>query len=152
MFENKLMKLAISEAFGALNQGEVPVGSIIFDPIKNNVIGIGRNCMISRHDPTAHAEIEAIRSACGALKTNKLIGCYIYTTLEPCPMCASAISLAKIDRVYIGANDDIRGAISSLNIYKSNANLNHIPEVYEGIMLDECRKILNCFFAEKRKK
>lgn len=144
---NTYMQYAIDEASLAIN--EVPVGAVV---VKNNkIIAKGSNKMITKRDPTAHAEIEAIRNACLALGEYRLEDCSIYVTLEPCPMCAFAISLARIKSIYIGAEDQKYGAIlNNIKIYNGNFT-NHKPQVYDCIMKEECELLLAKFFSNKRK-
>ena len=147
--DRKFMDLAIIRARRAGEEGEVPVGAIIVKD--GQVIATGRNRREKNHDATAHAEIEAIKSACEALGDWRLDGCEIYVTLEPCPMCSGAIINSRIKTVIFGAYDTKSGALSSVANF-ANLPFSYTPEVYGGICEDECRNLLTDFFKEKRKK
>lgn len=149
MFDNQHMLKAIEAANEALLLNEVPVGAVIVKDGK--VISAAHNLTISTNDPTAHAEIVAIRNAAELLKDSRLENCDLYVTLEPCPMCAQAISLARIRRLYIGALDVKGGGVMhGPKIYHYKTAF-HKPEVYDGIMSEECGKILSDFFKSIRK-
>jgi tRNA(Arg) A34 adenosine deaminase TadA len=140
------MQLAIKEAEKAGLRGSVPVGSVIVTD--NKVVSFAGNEVIISSDPTAHAEILVIRQACVVLKSHFLNECDIYVTLEPCAMCAQAISLAKIRRLYFGAYDAKYGAIDrSPYIFDHSP---HKPEIIGGVFETQCTKILQNFFREKR--
>lgn len=140
---NNYMKKAIEQAENALKSGEIPVGAVVVH--QGNIIFSAHNTKEKSFDPTAHAEILAIRGASKLLCDWRLNECDLYVTLEPCPMCASAISQARIRRLYFGAYDpDAGGAGSVLNLLSSST------EVYGGICEDECKEILNRFFKTKR--
>lgn len=147
--ENKFMKAAINLAERARDLQEVPVGAVV---VRNNqIIGEGYNKRETEKDPTAHAEVVAIREAAKKVGSWKLEDCDLYVTLEPCPMCAGAIINSRIKRVFFGAYDIKGGAASN----ESVTNLfgfpfNHKPEVYGGICEEECRKIISDFFKENR--
>ena len=144
------MQVALKLADIAYSCNEVPVGAVIVDSFTNQIIGKGSNSTILKSDPTMHAEIIAIQEACKTLKSRILNNCYIYITLEPCAMCAAAISYARISRVYYGAQESKFGAIdSNIRIYNSSLSL-FIPEVYEGIEQEKCASLLTKFFREKR--
>jgi len=144
------MAQALTEAKDAKNRNEIPVGCIIVDYKTNKVIAATGNQTEEQHDPTAHAEIQAIRLASQKLKTPRLANCDLYVTLEPCPMCATAISFARIRRVYYGAYDPKGGGIDhGPHIYKQ-ATCHHKPEVYGGIHEQPCSDILKDFFKNKR--
>ena len=144
----KWMSYALKEAKIAYIQKEVPIGAVIV--YENQIIAKGYNQVELLKDPTAHAEINAIRFACKELKTDRLIGHDMYVTLEPCMMCAVAISRAKIRRLYYGADDLQYGSINgNFNFFQSK-NCNHIPEIYDNIDKNECENILNNFFKDKR--
>jgi tRNA(adenine34) deaminase len=144
-----MMALAIAEAKLAAEDGEVPVGAVI---VLDSVIrGVGRNRPIAAHDPTAHAEIEAIRAAASALGIYRLEGASIYVTLEPCMMCLGAIVNARIARVYYGARDEKAGALGSVYDIGRDGRLNHRIEVYGGILEVECAALLREFFQARRR-
>ena len=143
------MKLALKQAHNAFGDAEIPVGAVI---IKDGaVIAATGNKTEAWHDPTAHAETLAIREACTKLGTTRLTGCDLYTTLEPCAMCAAAISFARIRRVYYGAADPKMGAVEHGPRFFSQLTCHHAPEVYAGIDETACRALLTEFFAQKRK-
>ncbi len=143
------MSRALELAADAARQGEVPVGAVIVGP-DGDVIAEARNAMRATHDPTAHAEIAAIRAACAALGTERLIGCDLYVTLEPCPMCAAAISAARIARLYYAASDPKSGGVAQGPRIFQHAQCHHKPEVYDGIHAQEAEAQLKAFFAERR--
>lgn len=141
------MLIAIKEAKKAAALDEVPVGAVV---VKDGVIiSYAHNLCETKSDPTAHAEILAIKKALKKLKTNRLNGCELYVTLEPCPMCAGAIINSKVSKVIFGAFDLKGGAVSS-RVDLFNKGFNHKPEVYEGICEKECAEILTEFFKNKR--
>lgn len=142
------LQLALEQAQKAYAIDEVPVGAVI--TYKGDIIAQAHNLVITEHDPVAHAEIIAIRKAAQVLQVNFLKGCDIYVTLEPCPMCASAISLARINRLYFGAYDAKSGGVEhGPRIYQQQAT-HHKPEYYGGIQEKECSKLLQDFFISKR--
>ncbi len=142
------MQLALALAKQAAQAGEVPVGAII---VKNDVvIGRGSNAPIVRHDPTAHAEIAAIRDASNYLKNYRLVDCTLYVTLEPCAMCAGAIQHARIGRLVFGAHDPKTGACGSVVNLMAETKLNHHTSVTSGIMAAECGAELSTFFSARR--
>lgn len=144
---NYFMKEAIKEAKKAFFKNEVPVGAVI---VKNGeVIAKAHNLCEKNANPTHHAEILAINKAFKKLNTNRLNGCELYVTLEPCPMCAGAIIHARLDKVVFGAFDLKGGAISS-RVDLFNKGFNHKPEVFEGICEKECSALLTEFFKDKR--
>jgi tRNA(adenine34) deaminase len=142
------MELALGEAEVAANRGEVPVGAVIVR--ENMVIAQAGNRVVELNDPTAHAELLVIRQACAALDNARLEGCDLYVTLEPCAMCAAAISFARIRRLYYGAGDQKGGAVEHGPCFFAQPTCHHTPEVYGGI--DEVRSadLLKAFFAERR--
>lgn len=149
MPQNNYMEKAILLANKSLAIGEVPVGCIIVDN-NNKILSSSYNKTVQDSDPTAHAEINAIREACKILSTDRLIGCDIYITLEPCVMCASAISRSRINRLYYGADDLIYGSVNgNINFFQSK-NCNHVPEIYDNISRFECENLINNFFEDKR--
>lgn len=144
-----VVRLALEEARCARDAGEVPIGAVVLDPT-GAVIGAGRNERESRHDPTAHAEVVALRAAGEALGSWRLEGCTLAVTLEPCPMCAGAAWLSRVRRVVFGAWNDEYGAAGSLWDVLRDRRLNHRPEVVPGVLADDCRALLDAFFAERR--
>ena len=142
MFNNKFMHSALAMAEKAFIAEEIPVGAVIIDPSKNNIIASAYNLVEARCDPTAHAEILAIQSACQAIANKSLSGLDLYITLQPCAMCMQAIIYAKITRVYFGAYNPT----SSINL----SSVNHKPEIYGGIEEEKCRLLLNKFFTNVR--
>ena len=142
------MKEALREAEKALQKNEVPVGAVIVRD--GQIISRAHNLKETLKDPTAHAEILAIREACRILANWRLEGCHLYVTLEPCPMCAGAISQARIDRLIYGAMDLKTGACGSLFNLTGDLRLNHKVEVVAGIMEEECKLLLKTFFEDKR--
>lgn len=143
------MEQALSEARAASQRGEVPVGAVLIDPAGQVVVAAG-NRTRERSDPTAHAEIVAIRAACAALGSERLTGYDLYVTLEPCAMCAAAIAAARIGRVYYGASDPKSGGVAHGARVFSHAQSHHCPEVYDGIAEAEAEQMLKDFFAAKR--
>ncbi|MDR2720756.1 MAG: nucleoside deaminase [Puniceicoccales bacterium] len=143
---SKFMKLAIQEAEKAAERGSVPVGAVII--LEDNVIASAGNEVLKSSDPTAHAEIVAIRRACAQLGCNILENCDIYITLEPCAMCAQAIALARISRLYFGAYDKkYGGVVHGCHVFDHSI---HKPEVIGGISEALCAKILQNFFKSRR--
>ncbi|MBQ7740410.1 MAG: nucleoside deaminase [Eubacterium sp.] len=146
--DNKYMLEALSLAKEAQKEGEVPVGAVIVKDGK--IIAKGRNRREKNRNALCHAELEAIDNACKALGGWRLSDCDLYVTLEPCPMCAGAIINARIRRLYFGAYDSKAGSFGSVADF-NRIEYNHKPEIYEGIMETECRKILTDFFDSIRK-
>jgi tRNA(adenine34) deaminase len=144
------MKKALNEANLAELRGEVPVGAVIVDGKTNEIIAVGGNQVIEHNDPTAHAEMNVIRQACKDKSSVYLEDCDIYVSLEPCAMCAQAISHARIRRVYYGAYDPKSGGVDHGARVFSSSSCHHKPEVYGGIMETECAEILVQFFKNKR--
>lgn len=147
-FDNHFMQNAISLAKSAIACGEVPVGAVIVKDGK--VIASSHNQIENKNDPTAHAEILAIRSACEMIGSPRIMDCDMYVTLEPCPMCAQAISFARIRRLYFGAYDEKNGGVENGARIFSQGGCNHKPEIYGGISESENAKLLRDFFQEKR--
>ncbi len=143
------MRLAIAEAALALPTGDVPVGALLLGP-DGTVLGRGHNEREAVADPTAHAEIQAIRQAAAAVGEWRLSGCTLVVTLEPCTMCAGAIVLSRIDRVVYGALDPKAGAAGSLFDVMRDRRLNHRPEVIPGVLADACAAQLRTFFDTHR--
>jgi tRNA(adenine34) deaminase len=142
------MRLALDEARAAAEAGEVPVGAVVTRD--NAVVAIGRNRMRDDHDPTAHAEMVALRAAAEALGTSRLDGCDLWVTLEPCAMCAGAIALARISRLYFGAADPKGGAVLHGPRLFGQPTCHHAPEVYSGIGESEAGEMLRAFFRDRR--
>ena len=143
------MDIALKEARAAAARGEVPVGAVLVSS-DGSVLAQAGNRTRELCDPTAHAEILVIREAASFLGSERLSGCDLYVTLEPCPMCAAAISAARIARLYYGADDPKSGGISVGARIFSHPQAHHVPEVYDGIAADESRHLLKSFFASKR--
>lgn len=143
------MGQALQLAHQAQEVGEVPVGAVIVSA-DNQVLGTGYNQVIQRHDPTAHAEIIALRSAAESLSNYRLIQTTLYVTLEPCCMCAGAMVHARIQRLVFGASDPKTGAAGSVFNLLGGAPLNHRVEVTQGCQQDACALILRNFFKERR--
>ena len=145
---NDFMQLALEQAQHAWDLGEVPVGAVV---VKDGVvIARGYNQPIGKHDPTAHAEIMALRAAAEALGNYRLPGCELYVTLEPCVMCSGAMMHARLAKVVYGATDPKTGACGSvLNLFDQE-QLNHHTEISGGVMADECGDMLKRFFAARR--
>jgi cytidine deaminase len=143
------MSLALEEAQAAARRGEVPVGAVIVAP-DGRVVARAGNRTRELSDPTAHAEILAIRAACAAIGSERLGGHDLYVTLEPCPMCAAAISAARIGRLYYGASDPKSGGVAVGARVFSHPQCHHAPEVYDGIAGAEAEAMLKAFFAARR--
>ncbi|MBN2761242.1 MAG: nucleoside deaminase [Rhodobacteraceae bacterium] len=143
------MPLALEEARKAATRGEVPVGAVIVDD-SGTVIATEGNRTRERNDPTAHAEILAIRAACARLGQERLTGCDLYVTLEPCAMCAQAIAHARIGRLYFGADDPKSGGVLHGARVFSHPQCHHVPEVYDGLDADSARSLLMSFFEKLR--
>ncbi|MES2553289.1 MAG: tRNA adenosine(34) deaminase TadA [Pseudomonadota bacterium] len=144
------MQAALALAAEAALEGEVPVGAVV---VKDGaIIGRGSNAPISRHDPSAHAEILALRDAASSIGNYRLVGCTLYVTLEPCAMCSGAIQHARIARLVYGAKDPKTGACGSVVDLMAEPRLNHHAEIAGGVMADTCGLMLSSFFAERRSK
>ncbi|MEP2530106.1 nucleoside deaminase [Shimia sp.] len=143
------MDQALVEARAAATRGEVPVGAVVVSP-GGVVVAAAGNRTREWCDPTAHAEIVALREACRIVGSERLVGHDLYVTLEPCPMCASAISQARIARVYYGASDPKSGGVAQGPRVFSHAQSHHVPEVYDGIGADAAEDLLKAFFAARR--
>jgi tRNA(adenine34) deaminase len=142
------MRLALDAAARAGAAGEVPVGAVVTRD--GAVVAVVANRMRERGDPTAHAEMEAIRAALAALGTGRLDGCDLWVTLEPCAMCAGAIAHARIDRLYYGAADEKGGAVAHGPRFFTQPTCHHRPEIYGGIGETESAGLLKAFFAQRR--
>lgn len=146
---NRPMELALKEAEAAADRGEVPVGAVLVDGA-GTVLARAGNRTLELADPTAHAEILVIREAAAKLGSERLIGCDLYVTLEPCAMCAAAISFARIRRLYYGAEDEKGGAVDHGPRFFGQATCHHRPEVYGGLSEGPASKLLKAFFSERR--
>jgi len=142
------MRLALREAERALEHGDVPIGAVVVHG--GDVIAIGHNERELRQDPTAHAELLALRDAARALGSWRVLDAVLYVTLEPCSMCAGAIVLARVPRVVFGASDPKAGACGSVLDVTAEPALNHRPEVDGGVLAGECGEMLSAFFASRR--
>ena len=143
-----MMKAALSEARVCLDYGDVPVGAVVARG--EETLAAAGNARERLGDPTAHAEILALRAASGAAGSRHLEGCTIYVTLEPCAMCAGALVLARVDRLVFGAADPKAGFAGSLGDLVRDPRLNHRVEVESGVLAEECGEMLREFFAERR--
>lgn len=144
------MEVALSTAEIAAHRGEVPVGAIIVDTASGRIIANSGNQMVGRSDPTAHAEMLALRAAGNMIGSQRLVDCDIYVTLEPCPMCAAAISLARIRRLYFGAYDPKGGGVEYGARIFDQTSCHHRPEVYGGIHESKSATLLKNFFETRR--
>jgi tRNA(adenine34) deaminase len=140
------MRLALDEADEAVRGGDVPVGAVVLAPDGTTVLAAGHNEREAGGDPTAHAEVLALRRAAAALGRWRLAGCTLVVTLEPCTMCAGAIQQSRVDRLVYGARDEKAGAAGSLWDLVRDRRLNHRPEVIEGVLAEECARVLTEFF------
>ncbi len=143
------MRLALDLAVQAGNAGEIPIGAVIVNQA-GDVIAQGANSRERDHDPTAHAEITALRAAGIALNDWRISECTMYVTLEPCPMCAGAITMSRLPRLVIGAWNDEYGAVGSRWDLVRDKRLNHQVEVIQGVMADQCGEIVSRFMENKR--
>lgn len=143
------MRLALDEAQQAWREGEVPVGAVVVKD--GEVVGRGYNRPISSADPTAHAEIQALRDAARTLGNYRLVDCSLYVTLEPCAMCSGAILHARIARIVYGAADPKTGACGSVVDLFREDRLNHHTDVTPGVLAEECGGLLKAFFSERRR-
>lgn len=142
------MRLALDEARAAAAGGEVPVGAVVMRG--GEVLALARNRMRDLNDPTAHAEMVAMRAASAMMGTSRLDGCDLWVTLEPCAMCAGAIALARVSRLYFGAGDPKGGAVLHGPRLFAQPTCHHAPEVYPGIGESEAGEMLRAFFRERR--
>lgn len=147
--DERYMAEALALAREAWAAGEVPVGAVVVKD--GEIVGRGYNAPISRHDPTAHAEIRALRDAAERLGNYRLPGCALYVTIEPCAMCAGAILHARIARVAYGAPDPKTGAAGSVTNLFAEPRLNHHAEVVGGVMAEACGNLISEFFAARRR-
>lgn len=144
------MREALREACLAGEAGDVPIGCVVVHDESGQIIGRGRNRREAEEDPTAHAEILAMREAAQRLRHWRLLGCTLLVTLEPCPMCAGAIVNARLPRVVFGAADPKAGAAGSLMNLLDDARLNHRAQVVGGVLESECAQLLRDFFGQQR--
>ncbi|HLY39565.1 MAG TPA: tRNA adenosine(34) deaminase TadA [Terracidiphilus sp.] len=142
------MQAAIGEARKAAEAGEVPIGAVVV--ANDRFVGLGQNRVLRDNDPTAHAEMVALRAAAAALGNYRLVGCTLYVTLEPCAMCAGAMIHARIDRLVFAAADPKAGAAGSVLEVLNHPLLNHQMEVQRGLMAEEAGELLKGFFRERR--
>ena len=143
------MRLALEEAEKAFDVGEVPVGAVVVDG-EGEVLARAHNLTVSENDPTAHAEILAMRAAAKEIGNYRLAGTVLYVTVEPCPMCAGALVWARVGRLVYGAADPKAGSAGTLYNIPEDKRLNHRVEVSSNVMEEECRAILQRFFRERR--
>lgn len=143
------MHAALQQAHLAAEIGEVPVGAVVVSPA-GEVVAAAGNRTRELSDPTAHAEVLAIRAACALIGSERLVGHDLYVTLEPCPMCASVISQARIARLYYGASDPKSGGVAQGPRVFSHPQSHHVPEIYDGISAAQAEQLLKTFFGKKR--
>ena len=143
------MRAALTQAEKALEIGEVPIGAVVV--CHGRIVGEGHNLRERDNDPTAHAEVIAIRQAASRLGSWRLTGCSLYVTIEPCPMCAGALVLARVERLIYGAADPKAGAVDSLYNIVRDARLNHRMDVTAGVLQSECAALMQAFFRRLRK-
>jgi tRNA(adenine34) deaminase len=143
------MEEALREAARAQALGEVPVGAVVV--CAGQIVGRGGNRNLADTDPTAHAEMVALRQAARALGNHRLVDCEIFVTIEPCPMCAGALVHARLKRLVYGADDPKAGAVTSVLQVVNHPGLNHVMELKAGVLAGRCAEVLQAFFAEKRK-
>lgn len=148
MNDEGYMRLALVEAQKAFVLGEVPIGAIIV--MDGEVVAVGHNMREIWNDATAHAEVVAIKAACEKLNRWRLSGATLYVTIEPCPMCAGALVMSRVDRVVYGSTDAKAGAVESIFNIVNHQALNHRLEVTSGVLEDECRNLMKKFFKERR--
>jgi len=146
--DERVMRLALEEARAAAAGGDVPVGAVIVRG--DEILARAGNAREREQDPTAHAEILALRQASGAIGSWHLEGCALVVTLEPCAMCAGAVVLARLDRLVFGASDPKAGFVGSLGNLVRDGRLNHEVDVTVGVLAQECGEILRAFFAQRR--
>lgn len=148
--ENKYMILAIEAAKKAAAEGEIPVGAILVNHLTGHTVAVASNRTEQDHDATAHAELLALRGGGKIFGTPRLADCDLYVSLEPCPMCAAAISMARIRRLYFGAYDPKSGGVEHGPRIFSHAACHHKPEVYGGLHEQDCAALMKDFFKDKR--
>jgi tRNA(adenine34) deaminase len=143
------LRMALAQAREAAEAEEVPVGAVVV--LQGKVIGVGQNYVLRTNDPTAHAEVVALRAAAAAIDNYRLVGCTLYTTLEPCSMCAGAMLHARLARVVFAASDPKAGAAGSVLSVLNHPRLNHQVELTSGILAEESAAILQTFFRSRRR-
>jgi tRNA(adenine34) deaminase len=148
MIDEDYLRLAFEEAVASAEAGEVPVGAVLV--CAGEIVGRGQNRVLRDFDPTAHAEIVAMRQAARASSNYRLTGCVLYVTLEPCAMCAGAMIHARLGRLVYGADDPKAGAAGSVLAVLNHPRLNHQLEVTRGVLAEECGELLRSFFRERR--
>ncbi len=148
--DDDLMRMALSEAGKAAACGEVPVGAVVYNPATGQVVAQAHNAPIACHDPTAHAEIRALRAAAQAVGNYRLTGLTLVVTLEPCAMCAGAISHARIARVVYGADDPKGGAVAHGPRFFAQPTCHWKPQVTSGVLAQPCAEVLKAFFRLRR--
>ncbi len=146
--DDEPMQRAFAEARAAAARGEAPVGAVVTRD--GEILAAEGNRTVELHDPTAHAEMLAIRAACARLGNERLTGCDLYVTLEPCAMCAAAVSFARLRRLYFAASDPKGGAVESGAAFFAQPTCHHAPQVYGGIRAAEAAEMLRAFFRERR--
>ncbi len=146
--DEQMMTIALEEARAATSWGDVPIGAVVARD--GELVARAGNARERDGDPTAHAEILALRAAAARVSTWHLEGCTLYVTLEPCAMCAGALVLARVDRLVFGAKDDKAGFAGSLGDLVRDPRLNHAVEVESGVLAEECGELLRAFFLERR--
>ncbi|WP_371374927.1 tRNA adenosine(34) deaminase TadA [Sporomusa aerivorans] len=149
MDDSYYMELALAEARKAFDLGEVPIGAVLV--IDDQVVASAHNMREEWHDATAHAEVIVIREACRQLKRWRLTGATLYVTIEPCPMCAGALVMSRVDRLVYGSPDYKAGAVESLFNIVKHPGLNHRLEITAGVLADKCSGIMKEFFRMRRK-
>ena len=148
MTDHEFMELAVQEALQASRSGEVPVGAVLVQD--GEVVARDHNRPISLNDPTAHAEILALRAGAARMGNYRLSGCELYVTIEPCVMCVGAIVQSRISRLIFGARDEKGGAVKSLYHILEDPRLNHRVQVIEGVLGEQCQEIMRAFFSAHR--
>jgi len=146
--DHEFMELAVQEALQASQAGEVPVGAVLVQD--GEVVARDHNRPISLNDPTAHAEILALRAGAARMGNYRLSGCELYVTIEPCLMCAGAIVQSRISRLIFGSRDEKGGAVKSLYHILEDPRLNHRVQVIEGVLGEQCQEIMQAFFSARR--
>jgi cytidine deaminase len=144
------MQFALREARAAFSRGETPVGAVVVDPVAGRVVAAAGNRTRELRDPTAHAEMLAIRAACAETGSERLTGLDLYVTLEPCAMCAAAVAAARIARLLYGAPDPKSGGVEHGARIFAHRQVHHKPQVFGGIAESECAALMRAFFAERR--
>ncbi len=150
--DEDLMRRALDAAREAAGSGEVPIGALIYDPSSKTIVSMGQNAPISLNDPCAHAEIQALRAAGQAIGNYRLTGLWLYVTLEPCAMCAGAISHARIERLVYGATDPKGGAVDHGPKFFAQPTCHWRPDVTPGVLAEDSRTMLQGFFRSRRAK